>query len=75
MFPGREVSRKAAFERGGSRRKFASKKAGSIIPLNLPTEVQSPRVKGDGRYDEYWNISFHNLFPIIFSHDATSVVW
>ena len=25
---------------------------GFMISLTLPTEVQSPRVKGDGRYDE-----------------------
>ena len=50
-FPGKEVSRKTAFERGGFRGKFASRKTGSLIPLNLPTAVQSPRSKGDGRYD------------------------
>ena len=50
-FPGKEVSRKAAFERDGFRGKFASRKAGSFIPLNLPTAVQSPQSKGDWRYD------------------------
>ena len=46
-FPGKEVSRKANLERGGVRGKFASRKAGSFIPLNLTTAAQTPGNKGD----------------------------
>ena len=47
-FPGKEVSRKTAFESGGFRGKLASRKPGSLIPLNLPTAVQTPRSKSNG---------------------------
>ena len=39
-----------------------------MISLNLPTEVQSPRVKGDGRYDELFEYQIW-----YFCHYATSV--
>ena len=50
-FSGKEVSRKAAFERGGLPEKLVSREGGIFVSLNLPTAVQSPRSKGDGRYD------------------------
>ena len=46
-FSGKEISRKAAFEKDGFRGKFASRKAGSFIPLNLTKAAQTPRSKGD----------------------------
>ena len=65
MFPGKEVSRKTAFETGGFRGKFASKKAGSFIPLNLPTVVQTPLSNGYGLYDAGHDYNDHadNVSP------------
>ena len=35
----------------GFREELVSREGGIFISLNLPTAVQSPRSKGDGRYD------------------------
>ena len=52
MFSGKEISRKAAVEIDGFREELVSREGGIFISLNLPTAVQSPRSKGDGRYDD-----------------------
>ena len=49
-FSDKEISRKVAFEMGGFREELVSREGGIFISLNLPTAVQSPRSKGDGRY-------------------------
>ena len=51
-FSDKEIFRKATFERGGLREELVSREGGIFISLNLPTAVQSPRSKGDGRYDD-----------------------
>ena len=50
-FSGKEVSRKGAFQKLEFRGKFVSREGGNVTPLNLPTAVQTPRSKNDGRYD------------------------
>ena len=49
-FSSKEVSKKAAFEMVGFREELVSREGGIFVSLNLPTAVQSPRSKGDGRY-------------------------
>ena len=36
----------------GFREELVSREGGIFISLNLPTAVQSPRSKGDGRYED-----------------------
>ena len=55
-FSGKEISRRAAFEMDGFREELVSGEDGIFISLNLPTAVQSPRSKGDGRYDDEFSV-------------------